>query len=217
VPEKVRETTNLITEQLTGLNRLVQSMLDLTYYEQGLQSLQLARRDVREIVREAAVSRRAVAEGRRLRLVVELGTEPLWVMADAPRLREAMLALVDNAIRFTGDDGTVRVTTRPAAEEVHIVVEDTGIGIPQHELKWIFEKIYEVGDVLHHTSGTFGFGSKGFGLGLALCKAIVEKHGGRVLVSSTPGRGSTFTIVLPRSAPVANAPVFAPEKQGVLV
>jgi signal transduction histidine kinase len=217
VPEKVRETTNLITDQLTGLNRLVQSMLDLTYYEQGLQSLQLSRRDVRETVREAAVSRRQVAEERKLRLVVELGTEPLWVMADGARLREAILAIVDNAVRFTPDGGTVRIHTQPVAGEVHITVEDTGVGIPQHELKWVFEKIYEVGDVLNHTSGTHGFGSKGFGLGLALCKVIVEKHGGRVLVSSTPGRGSTFTIVLPRSAPGANAPVTAPEKQGVLV
>jgi signal transduction histidine kinase len=216
VPDKVAETSHLITDQLTGLNRLVQSMLDLTYYEQGLQSLHLTRTDLREIVRSAALARKAVAEERRLRLTVELGTGPLWVTADVPRLGEAVLAIVDNAIRFTPDGGTVRVATRAEKGEIHVTVEDTGVGIPQHELKWIFEKIYEVGDVAHHSSGTFGFGSKGFGLGLALCKVIVEKHGGRVLVSSTPGRGSTFTIVLPRSAPGANPPVVEPEKQGVL-
>jgi len=217
VPEKVRETTNLITEQLTGLNRLVQSMLDLTYYEQDLQSLQLVRRDVRDVVRDTVMGRREAAESRRLRMTVELGTEPLWVMADAPRLTEAVLAIVDNAIRFTPDGGTVRVSTRPVGHDVHIAVEDTGVGIPKQELKWIFEKIYEVGDVLQHSSGTFGYGSKGFGLGLALCKVIVEKHGGRVLVSSNPGRGSVFTIVLPRCAPDAAAPAPEPAKQGVLV
>jgi len=217
VPSNVRETTNLITEQLTGLNRLVQSMLDLTYYEQGLQSLQLVRRDVRDLVRDAAMGRRSVAESRKLRLTVDLGDEVLPVQADATRLVDALLAIVDNAIRFTPDGGNIRITTRGEEREVHIAVEDTGVGIPQNELKWIFEKIYEVGDVMHHSSGTFGFGSKGFGLGLALCKIIVEKHSGRVLVASTPGRGSTFTIVLPRATSVAVVPVSAPEKEGVLV
>jgi signal transduction histidine kinase len=217
VPDKIRETTMMITEQLTGLNRLVQSMLDLTYYEQGLQSLHLTRRDVREIVRETALGRRTVAESRKLRLVLELGDDALPVQVDAPRMSEALLSLVDNAIRFTPDGGAVRIVTKPVGDEIHIAVEDTGIGIAQHELKWIFEKIYEVGDVMNHSSGTYGFGSKGFGLGLALCKVIVDRHNGRVLVTSAPGRGSTFTIVLPRSAPGANPPVKAPEHEGVLV
>ncbi|HXV14489.1 MAG TPA: HAMP domain-containing sensor histidine kinase, partial [Candidatus Krumholzibacteria bacterium] len=213
LPDKVKETTTMITEQLTGLNKLVQSMLDLTYYEQGLQSLQLARRDVREIVREAAVTRRAIAESRSLRLTLALGEEPLHAVLDPRRLTDAFLALLDNAIRFTADGGTVHVTARQIESEVHVTVEDTGIGIPQHELKWIFEKIYEVGDVMHHSSGAYGFGSKGFGLGLALCKAIVERHGGRITVSSTPGRGSTFAIVLPRSGPAAPATTPAPHKE----
>ena len=120
---------------------------------------------------------------------------------------------------FTIDDGgTVRVSARQTGSDFTVTVEDTGIGIPQHELKWIFDKIYEVGDVMHHSSGTYGFGSKGFGLGLALCKAIVEKHGGRIAVSSTPGRGSTFSMTLPCAGPSAPTPVAAPqEAEGVLV
>jgi signal transduction histidine kinase len=215
VPKDVKETTNLITEQLTGLNRLVQSMLDLTYYEQGLESLRLERCDARELLREAAMSRGEVAEKRHLRLTLDLGAEPLWVMADATRLSDAALALIDNAIRFTADRGSIRVRARAAGGDVHVAVEDTGVGIPQHEMKWIFEKIYEVGDVMHHSSGTHQYGSKGFGMGLALCKVIVEKHGGRILVTSAPGRGSTFTIVLPGAARgVAPA---AQDKEGVLV
>jgi len=218
LPDKVKETTTMITEQLTGLNKLVQSMLDLTYYEQGLTSLHLTRRDVREIVKEAAVSRRSIAESRKLRLTLELGETPLHALIDSRRITDAFLALLDNAIRFTADGGTVNVTTRQSEHEVLITIEDTGIGIPQHELKWIFDKIYEVGDVMHHSSGTHGFGSKGFGLGLALCKAIAEKHGGRVTVSSTPGRGSTFAIALPRSGPKAAVAQGAPRKEeGVLV
>ncbi|HET6463311.1 MAG TPA: HAMP domain-containing sensor histidine kinase [Candidatus Krumholzibacteria bacterium] len=217
VPANMRETTNLITEQLTGLNRLVQSMLDLTYYEQGLQTLELARRDVRDLVRDAALGRKEVAEKRHLRMTVDLGPETLPVMVDAIRFNDAVLALIDNAIRFTADGGLVRVRTMVVGMEVHVSVEDTGIGIPHNELKWIFEKIYEVGDVMHHTSGTHKYGSKGFGMGLALCKVIIEKHGGKVLVTSALGRGSTFTLVLPRAATGAIAPAPAPEKQGALV
>lgn len=217
VPENVRETTNLITEQLTGLNRLVQSMLDLTLYEQDLQKIELERRDVRDLVRDAAMRRKDITEKRHLRVTAELGNDPLWVMADATRFNDALLALMDNAIRFTADGGTIRVRTRLVEDEIHVAVEDTGIGIPQNEMKWIFEKIYEVGDVMHHSSGTHQYGSKGFGMGLALCKVIVEKHGGRILVTSALGRGSTFTIVLPKAATGANAPAATPDKQGVMV
>jgi len=217
VPDNVRETTHLITEQLTGLNRLVQSMLDLTYYEQGLQKLDLDRRDVRDLVRDAAVSRGEIATQRHLRMTVDVGSEPLWVTADGPRLNDAILAIIDNAIRFTADGGVIGVRARRVDNEIHVAVEDNGIGIAQNEMKWIFEKIYEVGDVMNHSSGTHQYGSKGFGMGLALCKVIVEKHGGRILVTSALGRGSTFTIVLPKSEAGTDAPATAPEKQGVMV
>jgi signal transduction histidine kinase len=217
VPGKVRETTDLITGQLSGLNKLVQSMLDLTYFEQGLQSLRTSACDVRDIARQAAESRLAIVKERKLTLSIDTGAEPVTVEADPERLRDAVQALVDNAVRFTPDGGAVKVSTRSHQQEVLITVEDTGIGIPANEIKWIFQKVYEVGDVMNHSSGTFGFGSKGFGLGLALCRVIVEAHHGRVDVQSTPGRGSTFTIALPRAGKTAAGPVSVPEKEGALV
>jgi signal transduction histidine kinase len=217
VPGKVRETTDLITGQLSGLNKLVQSMLDLTYFEQGLQSLRTSACDVRDIARQAAESRLAIVKERKLTLSIDTGAEPVTVEADPERLRDAVQALVDNAVRFTPDGGSVKVSTRSHQQEVLITVEDTGIGIPANEIKWIFQKVYEVGDVMNHSSGTFGFGSKGFGLGLALCRVIVEAHHGRVDVQSTPGRGSTFTIALPRAGKTAAGPVSVPEKEGALV
>jgi signal transduction histidine kinase len=154
---------------------------------------------------------------RKLTLSIDTGAEPVTVEADPERLRDAVQALVDNAVRFTPDGGSVKVSTRSHQQEVLITVEDTGIGIPANEIKWIFQKVYEVGDVMNHSSGTFGFGSMGFGLGLALCRVIVEAHHGRVDVQSTPGRGSTFTIALPRAGKTAAGPVSVPEKEGALV
>ena len=89
---------------------------------------------------------------------------------------------------------------------------------PPNEIRWIFDKVYEVGDIMHHSSGRFGFGSKGFGLGLALCKAIIEAHRGRIEVQSTPGRGSRFIVILSGDKTRQEADTMtADEKRGVLV
>lgn len=215
VPEKVLETTGIIKTQLADLNARVQSMLDLTYLEQGLQSLVLAPVELNSLVRSAIASRRDATSDRKLRIDLRAAEEAFWAEIDACRMTTAVQQLIDNAIRFTPDGGSITVTTRAAGGRVHMVVEDSGIGIPPTELRWIFQKIYEIGDVMHHSSGRHAFGSHGFGLGLALCKAIVDAHGGEIRVDSTLGRGSRFTIAVPR----VDAPAITtePQPEGAIV
>ena len=197
IPEKVQETTQLIQKRLQELNRLVEKILDMSRFEQGLYQFQLATIDLREIAQDALQSRENDLEGRELRFDLELAGQPCRVRADASRLRQAILHLLDNAVRFTPDGGHVALAVWTAGDLAHVAVRDTGIGIAAKDLVWIFDKVYEVGSVLNHSSGRLQFGSRGLGMGLALAKAIVQGHGGKIRVRSALGAGSEFTVELP--------------------
>jgi signal transduction histidine kinase len=202
IPEKVRETTELIQRRLQDLNRLVENILDMSRFDQGLNVFERTAVDLRDIASEAMRRRQDDLEGRELAIAADFTAEPCPVEGDPPRLRQALAHLIDNAVRFTPDGGRVDIVVRRDDDRVLLAVRDTGIGIPAGELDWIFDKVYEVGDVLHHSSGRLAFGSRGLGMGLALCKAIVEGHAGRLRVKSAVGLGSEFTIELPAGAAV---------------
>lgn len=196
VPQKIKETTQHIQEQLANLNSLVQRILDLSSFEQGLLELEIQPTRLGALVERTIAEREVAIKERKLSLVLRLPDEEVIVPIDGRRLQQAILCLLDNAIRFTPDGGTITVTVSATGDRAFVSLADTGVGIPPHELKWIFDKLYEVGNVLNHSSGKHRFGSKGFGLGLALTKVIVERHGGEVLVKSALGHGSEFTISL---------------------
>ena len=176
VPEKVQETTQLIQKRLQDLNRLVENILDMSRFEQGLHEFRMAEVDLRELAADAVHRREADLGGRDLRFVLERAAESCRVHADPERLMQAILHLLDNAVRFTPDGGRITVAVRADGARVLLCVRDTGIGIPAAELDWIFDKVYEVGDIMNHSSGRSQFGSRGMGMGLALAKAIVEGH-----------------------------------------
>src|SRR5262249_4327245 len=114
------------------------------------------------------------------------------LVADVPRLRRVLGNLVGNAIRFT-IEGTVTVSARRVGDRVHIVVADTGVGIPPEELSAIFDQYRRVADTTRAGDARSG----GHGLGLAIAKQLAELHGGTLACESTLGKGSTFTLELP--------------------
>jgi signal transduction histidine kinase len=219
IPESIQETSQSIKGQLTDLNQLVQNMLDLSAFEQGLQDFQFETADLRELVESGLARRERALRERKLTLACRLPAEAVCARVDRERCEQAFLCLLDNAIRFTPDGGRVTVALSGDAVRACLTVEDTGVGIPPQELKWIFQKLYELGDIMQHSSGKHAFGSRGFGLGLALCKAIVDEHAGTIEVKSTPGRGSQFKVLLPQlPAPAGEAmPVPLHRVEGVLV
>ena len=197
VPEPIREPMQCIQERLWELNRLVENMLDLSRSEQGLLDLVRAPVDLRDVAKKVVAARRADLRDRHVSISEEFPAASCIVVVDRERMGQAFGHLLDNAIRFTPDGGSVAVVMSVTGEEASVEVRDTGIGIPARDLDRIFVKSHEVGDVMHHTSGRLEFGSRGLGLGLALCKAIVEGHGGAIRVQSVLGRGSSFTITIP--------------------
>ncbi len=181
--------------------------------DQGICEFDLHPTDLREIAEVALRERARKIRDRNLGVETAFATRPGVALVDRMRMEQAFCHLLDNALRFTPEHGTITVGLRDEAELLLWSVKDTGIGIPAGELDWIFEKVYEVGDIMRHSSTKDQFGSQGLGLGLALCKAIVNGHGGQIRVNSGLGRGSEFTIVLRR----ADVPDPSPMPQPQLV
>lgn len=198
LPPEVTETTAMIGAQLARLNELVTDILDLTALEATPdKAIEPASVNLVELVghveerqREARADREVDVRWRRPAFDTE-------VHGDERLLGRAFRSLLDNAVRFTPDGGRVEVTLLERGTQIHLSVSDDGIGISPDEIRWICDKLYEGGDIEHHSSGGLGFRASGMGIGLSITRAVLAAHGGRLEVESRPGQGSCFTMVLP--------------------
>jgi signal transduction histidine kinase len=127
-------------------------------------------------------------------LQVEVPAVPLPVLGDPDELGRVLTNLLSNAFKYSPRGGTVRLAAWPEGAQVHLAISDQGIGLAPEHLERVFEKYYRV-------PGQEGDQRTGSGLGLFICKRIVEAHGGRIWADSTPGRGSTFHVALPLIPP----------------
>jgi signal transduction histidine kinase len=158
--------------------------------------------DLAPLLGNAVAEVRAAAAGRTLDIAVAVDdAAPRQPCADPHWLRQALAALLSNAVRFTPDGGWIRVAVRAAAGWIEIAVADSGIGIAPEHIGEAFEPFSAAGgDPLLHGSGRFAFGARGLGLGLAMVKGIAEAHGGSIAVESVPDQGSCFTLRLPHGS-----------------
>jgi signal transduction histidine kinase len=181
----------IMNEEAQRLARLIESVLDINRFDSG--DLRSERRsvDVVEIVGDTVRLLFPAAETGQVSLKLVDDCADTCAEADPDQMRQLALHLVGNAVKFTPPGGAVTVFLSGSAEEIALRVEDTGIGIPEAALEKVFERFYQVDSSLARRFG-------GAGLGLAVCKSIVEWHGGRITAESAPGRGSCFTVVLPR-------------------
>ena len=150
--------------------------------------------DLGNLLRQTVAMFAGAAEERAVRLSLDAGDDAAAVSADPSQLRRLIGNLLDNALRFTPATGSVAVTLRsdPASRGVEVTVADTGPGIEPGHLAHIFDRFYKV-----DTSRSHATAARGGGLGLAICRSIVERHGGRITVASRAGSGTTFTVRLP--------------------
>jgi signal transduction histidine kinase len=188
--DKARQYYRVINKESQRLTQLINNILDFSRIEAGRKEYRFAPTDVSRMVNDVVESYRFQIEQQGFTLEVDLQDGLPLVEADQEALSQALLNLVNNAIKYSKDVKWVRLEVRAAGGKLLISVADRGIGVPKGEQRKIFEKFYRgEGSLVHET--------KGSGLGLPLVEHIMEAHGGEVQVESTPGKGSMFTLVLP--------------------
>ncbi|MFO0953441.1 MAG: HAMP domain-containing sensor histidine kinase [Isosphaeraceae bacterium] len=146
--------------------------------------------DLGAVVAECAGMLAPLAAARGVRVRVD--ASPAELDGDSDRLAQVVTNLLTNALTYNRPRGEVRVSTTVAGDDALLTVADTGVGIPAEDLPFVFDRFYRVDRARSRESG-------GSGLGLAICKSVVAAHGGSIAVESEPGRGTTFTVRLPRS------------------
>jgi two-component system phosphate regulon sensor histidine kinase PhoR len=189
--EEERQTfLGYIASESQRLTQIVDALLNVARLDTGDLQVTLAPTDVRGVVDEVVRSaQEAAANGHRV--VVELPEEPLAATADRDKLRQVCLILLDNALKYSRDGGTVTVLVERKDDTVEVSVADEGIGIPQSEQEQIFRKFYRGADADQR------IGAGGTGLGLFIARGLVTAMGGRISVESREGEGSTFAVELP--------------------
>jgi signal transduction histidine kinase len=193
-----REYLGIIMEKGENLLQLITSILDISKIEAGRVRLMLSEVDAAQLMRDAVATVLPFARKKGLRVSVEPGTLPR-LMADRDKIRQCLVNLCSNAVKFTPAGGTITVSGQAVGDErLDIHVADTGIGIADEHVDKVFDVFYQVDG-----SSTREYG--GAGLGLAIVKSFVEAHGGNVSVRSAVGAGTVFTMTLPLRTTVVPA------------
>ena len=191
-PSQQQRAAGIIYDETSRMERMVAQLLELARIESGQLELAHEAVDLQQLLTDIENSFALQAQEKGVALKVDAQPVPL-IFGDYDRLSQALTNLVDNALVHTGGGGEVRLRSQPSSNDgVEVMVQDTGSGIPQEELKRIFERFYQV-DKSRATSS----GHRSSGLGLSIVKELVEAHGGRIEANSQVGLGSTFTIYLP--------------------
>jgi two-component system sensor histidine kinase BaeS len=186
------EELQSIHQETILLNRLIGDLRTLSLAEAGQLALDKQPIDLGEVVTRVAEKYRLRAEEQSIALSVQVAPNLPQVYADAGRIEQALVNLTENALRYGASDSGGRVTlgVRAVPSGVEVWVSDTGPGISPKELPHVFERFWRSEKSRSRQTG-------GSGIGLALVKQLIEAHGGRVSVESTPGHGATFRVMLP--------------------
>jgi PAS domain S-box-containing protein len=181
-----------IASEAQNLTGIVDTLLSVARLDAGDLQVELSPIDVRSVVSEVVTSTEQTAATNGHRFVVDVPDEPLTASADREKLRQILANLMDNAVKFSPQGGTVKVEARRSGRAVEVRVVDQGIGIPAGEQERIFRKF--------HRAERGGRDRGGTGLGLFIARGLVAAMGGRIWVDSAEGRGSSFAFELPLAA-----------------
>jgi PAS domain S-box-containing protein len=189
-------------QRLAGI---LETALKLLANDQPRFTGRFKRRSLHRLLQAAAGDVQGLLAERDLRLTLDLPAELPLVSIDVSMLRDVVVNLLMNAIKFTRDGGRITVTAGADDRECWFAVRDTGVGIAPEDLPFIFESFFGTLDTSHHSSGHHEFNTRGPGFGLAVVKKFVDHHEGRVEVETAPGAGACFTVRLPLRRPAHGA------------
>lgn len=188
--EATKRFLTIIYQESDRLNRLISDLLDLSKIESGQTEAKRTRTFMAPLVEEVRQTLQPRITEKNISFSVELGPSAVW--ADEDQIREILVNLIDNAIKYTPVDGAVKVTEKDRGSMKEFIISDTGYGIPPESIPRIFERFYRVDKARSREMG-------GTGLGLSIVKHLIENLDGKVWVKSEVGRGSSFHFTLPKS------------------
>jgi heavy metal sensor kinase len=187
--EAYLEALGQIVSESERMTRLIEDLLFLARCDTERLEIPMSPLDLAPIVDDVCAGMASLAESKAVRLVCRLGSKA-EVMGNGPAIRQLMLVLIDNAVKYSHAGGEVTVNLRRSEGDIRVEVEDSGPGIPNSDLPHIFERFYR-------TAGAREMNSQGSGLGLSLAAGIAQHHGAAIEVTSVAERGSTFSVVFP--------------------
>ena len=188
--DKRRRHVAIIQRSMKEMDRLISDLLDVARIESGTLPIQLDRVDVHALADQTLELFEAQALARRIALSAHVAPDVPPINADRNRLIQVLSNLLDNALKFTEDDRAVSLHATQVEGAVQISVRDAGAGLPEEDLPHVFDRFWQANRASR----------AGAGLGLAICKGIVEAHGGRIWAVSTVGQGTTIHFTLPQRA-----------------
>ena len=195
-----REYASIVVSRAQQLKSIVDSLIVLQQFDTGELALQPSTFLIAESIQEIIASQRLHSHLKALQ--IELRGEPgLYVRADRERVTLALTNVLSNAIKYSAHGGQITIQNRADVNNVIVSIRDNGIGIPPTEQRHIFDRFYQVGNPLTREYN-------GLGIGLAVAKAIIELHHGRIWVESAPNQGSIFSLSLRRAYPLNTSAVF---------
>ena len=200
VVEEQKEILIMAMENVKRLGRIVDSLLNISRIESGKMELHKTIVDVCQLIRETVSDYTNLALEKSISLECLTPLRSVNVCLDPDKIKQVLVNLISNSLKFTPENGWIRIVCTDLNEHVQISVQDSGVGIAQHIMPKLFEKFTQFGENISPRE-------KGTGLGLSIAKKLVEMHNGKIEVESEVGHGAVFTITLPfTSRPVLEAP-----------
>ena len=189
-PTEMQTVLDMLSKETARLSSMIEKVLDWSRIDAGERAYHRELQPVTPVVEVAVAAFRASRVGATMNFTVEVAPDLPQIDADRDAISGALLNLLQNAFKYTGDDKHIALRVVNEGGEVIIEVQDNGVGIPRRELKRVFERFYRIDSLLTRQT-------EGSGLGLSIALRIVQAHRGKITVDSAPGKGTTFRLHLP--------------------